>query len=345
MKSYVFRVTLPVEPGDKVRSEVAILDYVKRHTEIPVPTVIAYDSSSENVLGFSWILMEKIPGAPLSDIWSRLSDTSKETITREIASYIIQIRKNCVFLGIGGLYHGSDAKFTVGPIVTQFMFMNGRRQLLFRNRGPYHHDSDFVRALIDVQIADIHLLRTMTSNDPNFDKYILKDGPAIIHAMEELLSLVPTIFPRDEKNEACRTTLLHPDLSLTNIIINPNTLEITGIIDWECTNASPPWQDTYPEFLTGPEVEKEPARVEPGDTDVVWNEHWDNWEKMQLKAVFDEVVGAPAKGPLWGLKREFMYHLNMVEFSQVMVERWVKRTKEKLEAWSIICIAFRIASS
>jgi hypothetical protein len=52
LKSYVFRVSLPVEPGDKVRNEVATLDYVKRHTKIPVPAVIAYDSSSNNVLGF-----------------------------------------------------------------------------------------------------------------------------------------------------------------------------------------------------------------------------------------------------------------------------------------------------
>ena len=65
VKSYIFRVTLPVEPGDKVRNEVAALDYVKQRTTIPVPNVIACDSSSENYLGFEWILMEKIPGASL----------------------------------------------------------------------------------------------------------------------------------------------------------------------------------------------------------------------------------------------------------------------------------------
>ena len=68
------------------------------------------------------------------------------------------------------------------------MFMNGRRQLLLRDRGPYHHYSDFVRALIDVQIADIHLLETMSSNDPNFNEYLLEDGLAILRVMDELLS-------------------------------------------------------------------------------------------------------------------------------------------------------------
>jgi hypothetical protein len=195
VKSYVFRATLPIEPGDKVRNEVATLDYIKQHTSIPVPTVIAYDSSSKNALGFEWILMEKIPGTTLRNIWSSLSDASKVAITREIASYTLQIRENCVFHEIGGLYHDVERGFTMGPIVTQFAFLSARRLLLSRNRGPYHHDRDFMQALVDIQIADVHLVNTMPSDDPNFDKYVFDDGPDIRHAMQELTSLVPLIFP------------------------------------------------------------------------------------------------------------------------------------------------------
>ena len=80
------------------------------------------------------------------------------------------------------------------------------------------------------------------------------------------------------------TTLLHSDLSLNDIMVDPNALKITGIIDWDCTNTSPKWQDTYPQFLTGPEVEEEPDRVEPVDKDGFRNEVWDDWEKMQSSA-------------------------------------------------------------
>lgn len=330
VKSYIFRVSLPVEPLDKIRNEVAILDYIKRHTTIPVPTVFAHDSSSDNELGFEWILMEKVPGKPLRDIWSSLSDNSKVVITREIANYILQMRKNCVFDKIGGLYRDVNGEFTIGSIVTQFMFMGSRRQLLSRNRGPYHHDSEFVRALIDMQIADIHLLQTMEAEDPNFDEDLLEDGPRIIQVMKDMLSLVPVIFPRDELNEPLRTILHHPDLSLNNIMIDSDTLQITGIIDWECTNASPSWKDTYPQFLTGPEVEKEASRVEPGDTDELRNELWDNWEKMQLRAAFDEVAGCLEEEPLASLKREFVDNVGAVEYSQVIVEQWVENTWSKL---------------
>lgn len=57
-------------------------------------------------------------------------------------------------------------------------------------------------------------------------------------------------FSRDEKNELFETILLHPDLLLNNIMIDPNTLKITGIIDWECTNASTKWQDHHDSYLS-----------------------------------------------------------------------------------------------
>jgi len=325
-------VALAVEPGDngKVRSEVATLDYIKRRTTIPVPAVIAHNSSSDNELGFEWILMEKVPGVQLSDSWPSLSDTTKSSITREIASYILQMRKHCLFHEIGGLYHSTEDEFILGPIVTQFMFMGGRRHLLPRNRGPYSHDSEFMRAFIDVQKADIHLLQTMPFEHPNFDEDLLEDGPDIIHAMDNLLTLVPKLFPTVENDKPFRTVLLHPDLSLNNIMIDPRTLKVAGIIDWECTNASPLWQDRYPQFLTGPEVEEEPARVKPGDTDELRNELWADWEKMRLRAVFDDVVGCPEEVPLAELKREFVHHLEVAEYSQVMVERWIKDTNRTL---------------
>jgi len=56
------------------------------------------------------------------------------------------------------------------------VFLGARRQLVSRNRGPYHHDSDFVRALVDIQIADVQLVNTISSDDPNFDKGVFEDG-------------------------------------------------------------------------------------------------------------------------------------------------------------------------
>ena len=58
----VFHITLPVEPFYKTVSEVAMLSYIREHTSVPVPHIIAHNSTADNKLGFEWILMEKIPG-------------------------------------------------------------------------------------------------------------------------------------------------------------------------------------------------------------------------------------------------------------------------------------------
>ncbi|KIM49734.1 hypothetical protein M413DRAFT_6641 [Hebeloma cylindrosporum] len=147
--------------------------------------------------------------------WSRLSDPSKAAITREIASYVMQMRKDCVLHKIGALYHDSDGEVTIGPIVTQLMFMNGRRQSISRNRGPYRHDTDYVRAPIDVQIADVHFLNAMPSDDPNFNEGVFEDDP---DTRWRASSLIPMTFAQGEKNAPFRTTLLHPHLSLDNTL-------------------------------------------------------------------------------------------------------------------------------
>ena len=234
----------------------------------------------------------------------------------------------------------------MGPIVKQFAFLGVRRQLLSRrNRGAYHHDSDFVRALVDIQIADVQLVNTIPSDDPNFDKDVFEDGPEILHAMQELGSLVPLIFPKDDKNEPFRTVLMQLNLSLNNIMIDFVTLKIIGIINWECTNAGPQWQHPYPRFLTGREVKEEADLVEPGDTDRLRNNLWDNWENMQLRAVFDEVAGPLVEAPLGLLKREFLGRLAFAEQCQFYVERWVNEAREKLSVrGSVFLLMFSIPS-
>jgi hypothetical protein len=49
---YLFRITLPVCPFYKTESEVATLKYIRINTDIPVATVVDWDSSANNDLGF-----------------------------------------------------------------------------------------------------------------------------------------------------------------------------------------------------------------------------------------------------------------------------------------------------
>lgn len=68
LESFIMRVSLPVDPYFKTASEVATLQFVRKNTSIPVPQIIAFDSSADNELGFEWILMTKLPGIPLESL-------------------------------------------------------------------------------------------------------------------------------------------------------------------------------------------------------------------------------------------------------------------------------------
>lgn len=72
-ETYVMRIALPVDPGFKTDSEAATLQCVHVNTTIPVPTVIAFDSTRKNMLGLEWMMMSLMPGKVLEEVWCSLS--------------------------------------------------------------------------------------------------------------------------------------------------------------------------------------------------------------------------------------------------------------------------------
>ncbi|RPA96351.1 hypothetical protein L873DRAFT_1773048 [Choiromyces venosus 120613-1] len=353
LKVYVFRVSLPVEPFYKTTSEVATLAYIRRYTTIPVPEVIAHSATVENELGFEWILMEKVHGVSLSEVWPHMAISAKEEITEQVASCVLQMRALCRFDAIGSLYcQGAleekegvdvlDAKhdaYVIGPLVTSFFFVGGRRLRVRRNRGPYLNDHDYVLALTEVELEDMKLLKESTEDAADYDKYMAEDVPDIVHATHQLQDLLPSIFCRPSTPLGAlpstpsgaspdppkgQFVLCHHDLSLSNVIVDPATYKITGIVDWECVGIIPTWGDTYPQFLVGPEADEEPEPLADGETDELLLETWDDWEKMRLRKVFDGVVGQCGDSGMQELKREFREQLDMLGFSVRFVERWLK---------------------
>ena len=101
-QEYILRVALPVEPFYKTESEAATLAYVRKHTTLPVPEVIAYNSSSENELGFEWMLL-KIRGVSVSEISESIKFSSKVRLTVQISDIQKELRR-LQFSQVGSLY-------------------------------------------------------------------------------------------------------------------------------------------------------------------------------------------------------------------------------------------------
>lgn len=62
---FLFRVTLPVDLFFKAESEVATLAFLRQKRIIPVPELVAWNSTATNPIGYEWILLEKVEVVPL----------------------------------------------------------------------------------------------------------------------------------------------------------------------------------------------------------------------------------------------------------------------------------------
>ena len=97
------RVALPVDPHVKIESEAATMKLVAQHTNIPVPSIISFDSSSKNELGYEWILMDFMEGQVLETAWMTMTWSMKEELVTEVARSLAQLFK-LRFKGIGSVY-------------------------------------------------------------------------------------------------------------------------------------------------------------------------------------------------------------------------------------------------
>ena len=384
----LMRVALPVEPFFKTESEAATLRYLRKFTSVPVANVIAYDSSSENPLGFEWMLLEKIDGIPLSEAWDVMDFDSKSRLTRGMA-HILQQLSVLRFREIGNLYFskvqsrvnnriqssndpeakdgtrtpdgtgykssiednndmktqesvpdsestvnldlGIGSEFVVGRIVSPWFFRD-KRVLLPTDRGPFSSSYELMVAKTQIQIERIKNLSPRTTDEyySESDEELAADRDKILELCYELKAAITDLFPQSISGEI--NTIYHSDLSQENIIVDPKTYCITGIVDWESVSICPSWESLdYPHFLKGIEVDEEAL-----------TEIRKDWDKVLLRKVYLESLRNAGKGlngiPLGheimsddDIKFKGLYEslLNEIEPRWRAVKNWLPRLKSR----------------
>jgi Ser/Thr protein kinase RdoA (MazF antagonist) len=294
----LMRVSLPVYPRLKTQSEVATINFVRRETDMPVPRIIAFDSESQNELGFEWIMMEMMPGVPLRKRWRKMTWKPKETIVRQLVHYQAQLFSktfpntgNLCLLGNGNV--NSD----LGPIVS-LMFFWGNHLTHSVARGPFKNSQEWLQARLQFALADQqHILSTSDDEDDIEDAEFAKD------LAEEIEKELPNVFPPEADGDYCNI-IFHDDLSMQNILVDEEG-KLTAIVDWECVSAVPLWRACQiPQLLEGRSRDEEPTRdqymtasdgeEEEADADALDNEgvnqlfweHRMDYEQTQLRKVF-----------------------------------------------------------
>ncbi|CAG8973063.1 hypothetical protein HYALB_00010837 [Hymenoscyphus albidus] len=271
-RSMLMKVLLPVYPHFKTRGEVATLQWVRGHTNIPVPTVVAFDDSNHNQIGFEWILMEMMPGIPARRRWRTLAMESKMAMVQRLAEFQAELSRrgqsDDAFKNIGTLdleAEGALATVVPGRLVTDELYMRNRLNYDLP-RGPFRSSHDWLHANLRLIILEKAAIIKQgnhddASSEAGSDAEDAEDAEEVQEAAQRLLSLLPNIFPPTQE-DAVATALYHDGLTLSNILLSEQG-EITALLDWEGVSAMPTWMATIPpRFLSGQIREDEPIKDE-----------------------------------------------------------------------------------
>ncbi|KAF6822782.1 hypothetical protein CPLU01_11822 [Colletotrichum plurivorum] len=314
----LMRMSLPVHPGQKTRGEVATLRWLRRWTEVPVPSVLAFDDSSDNEIGiaglYAHILNHNPERTPFRGIGTLDIDRATEQTQNEERQDKEQQKPH---------QQGADLHVAPGEIVS-LQFFWGEHYDYDVSRGPFRSSHDWLHSFLQVVVLEYESQLREAEDDE--ERQDVEAASAVAH---KLLALLPKIFPTIQ-HPAEQSFLWHNDLSLQNMLVDDGG-KITAVLDWECVSAVPRWAATKtPKFLSGKAREEEPNhdgyadeqgefRRDGDDDDELDNEgkdelywiHLLEYEKTRLRRVYAARMEALCPG--WAaevedgaLRRDFL---------------------------------------
>jgi Ser/Thr protein kinase RdoA (MazF antagonist) len=71
---------------------------------------------------------------------------------------------------------------------------------------------------------------------PSQNRELPEDG---ISLLEKYLDISSYLVPQPSDDRSSANVLWHPDLHLDNIFVDPNTFQITHIVDWQSACVAP----------------------------------------------------------------------------------------------------------
>lgn len=212
--SCIGRFTREAEPLHKTESELATMEYVRKHTSIKVPEVYYVNYNENHVVGAPFLLIERLDGKPLGLYWENLSLDHKLSVIEQLAGVYGELA-SLKFDRIGSLK--SDG--SVGPLIDQAEWWHPLAEQPFETTEEYLYS------------------------------YIKEDN---INRTEEARALYPAIKYELHSFLAQRASdptlnapyrLIHGDWSPRNVLVtqdkSTNPPKISGVIDWEWSYTGP----------------------------------------------------------------------------------------------------------
>lgn len=169
------------------------------------------------------------------------------------------------------------------------------------------------------------------------DEQLNKDKAEMLQVFDKLDKVTPHIFSDSDETEDLKV-LWHGDLSKLNILVDPITFKIKGVVDWESVSIVPAWEVNHgtPRFLRGAEVEEPPplgSLPEEDEADLV--EIRKDWDLGLLREAYTEIVGPlfdTTAVPDRRLRRKRKLSASLAIFEDVWrrTKTWLENTLEDI---------------
>ncbi|MCJ1368257.1 hypothetical protein MMC16_007399 [Acarospora aff. strigata] len=126
---FILKERSAIPPND----EAVNINYIQQNTCIPVPKIVKDWKDSDDRY---FILMERIEGETLADVWPKMSIADKERVADQAAKCLLQLRK---------LQSSSMGSLEGHPVYSAFLFPDGTHST---PHGPFSADDELWRDLV-----------------------------------------------------------------------------------------------------------------------------------------------------------------------------------------------------
>ncbi|KAJ5561572.1 hypothetical protein N7535_003967 [Penicillium sp. DV-2018c] len=224
---------------EKVVNEVQIMEYLRENTDIPIPRVHSWGLTAESPQHLGpFIIMDYVKGTLLSTILKQpdqetmvlnpdIDYATLDKIYYQIASCEWNVTGRPLTYNMNKL--ATDSGYPVDQFPT----------------APFDRTSDYLSSIAKEHLTHLWTQRNIVDDERTAQKRFI--------VRHQFAKLIPKYYPED-------SGLFIPfcdDMRPSNMLIDPETLQITAVLDFEYTNAmpaeftyDPPWWL----LLSGPEM-------------------------------------------------------------------------------------------
>ncbi|EGS22068.1 uncharacterized protein CTHT_0039530 [Thermochaetoides thermophila DSM 1495] len=215
-----------------LEAQVSALKFIKsqKDAKIPVPEVYDWDSTCNNEINAPYICLSYLPGKQVLRVWTddngpMPKEHMRLRILTSLTNVMAEFAKLPSFDRLGSLFLDDNGNVTIGPVYRREEDPDG--PVTIHECGIYTSGQEYLRTMMERDSQDNHW------------------GQAESKITSTLISLLP-------KPDSEDFVLAPPDFDSANILVNPDTGEVTGLIEWDLTHTKPRWlgYSAYPYFLT-----------------------------------------------------------------------------------------------